>query len=251
MDKHPASDSLLYSLEHFEVGIVQLDPELRVVAMNEFALQTLPVEHRQPFGKLVTAFHSDHARRKIDFMFDHGHGPGANPPPMAMIVDIPERVLLSRISKLVDSQGAGTGYVFVFHDVTEVVSAEANRHVHEGKRKLLKIPTVKQHRIVLVDVQAVSYIRSEGHYTWVCTAQGSHFCNLAIGDLEERLDPDTFLRVHRSYIANLARASQILKDEGRVILKLQDDEGTAIPVSRASFPRLMGRLGLKEPFQIE
>jgi len=42
----PASGpgSWLYVLERFDIGLVQLDLELRVVGMNDFARRSLPVQ---------------------------------------------------------------------------------------------------------------------------------------------------------------------------------------------------------------
>jgi DNA-binding LytR/AlgR family response regulator len=247
METRQQPSSLLYTLEHFDVGIVQLDRNMHVVAMNTFARRILPIDDMQPFDKVVTSFHPERAQQKIKFLLDQAECPVANPPPMTMMINIPERVLLIKVSKLSDARGESAGYSLVFYDITEAVSTEGSAQVRGEKRQLQKIPTVKQNRIVLVDAASVCYIRSEGHYTWVQTAQGSHFCNLAIGDLEDRLDPETFLRVHRSYIANLTRVAQILKEEGRVVIKLLDDEGTEIPVSRASVPALMEHLGLSDP----
>ncbi len=111
---------------------------------------------------------------------------------------------------------------------------------------MLKIPTVSAgNRIVLVDASAVRYVRAEGHYTWVHTAQGSSFCNLTISDLESRLDSGSFMRIHRSYMANLDFAEQILRDDGKVSLRLRGDT-TALPVSRGSVPKLLERLGIAE-----
>ena len=133
---------------------------------------------------------------------------------MAMMINIPERVLLIKVSKIGDMQGATTGYTLVFYDITEVVSKEGSAEARPKgageKRQLRKIPTIKQNRVMLVDVPSVAFIRSEGHYTWVHTAQGGQFCNITIGDLESRLDPNLFLRVHRSYIVNLAQVDEIV-----------------------------------------
>lgn len=241
--------SWLYMLEHFDVGIVTLDRQARVVSMNDCARRVLPVEEKQPFGQVVSAFHPEVSRAKVQFLLDQADCPVSNPPPMTMIINIPERVLLIKMSKMRGADGGVQGYTLVFHDVTDLVSHEAGGEVREGaaavKRRLFKIPTVRQSRIVLVDVAAVSFIRSDGHYTWVQTAEGVHFCNLAIGDLEARLDPDTFLRVHRSYLVNLGQAAQIARDDGRVMLKMLQGD-TEIPVSRASVGRLMEHLGLAE-----
>lgn len=246
MDTRLLAGSPLYLLERSDVGVVQLDSSLAVVAMNGFARRVLPVEDKQPFEKMVLSFHPERSVTKVKFLLDQAECPVSNPPPMTMIINIPERVLLIKVTRLANLRGETAGYTLVFYDITEAVSGEALATARpQAKRQLHKIPTVSQNRIVLVDVDAVAYIRAEGHYTWVSTAQGASFCNLNISDLAERLDGASFLRIHRSYLANLEFAEQIVRDDGRVSLKLRGD-GAALPVARSSVPRLLERLGIAE-----
>jgi hypothetical protein len=244
-----ASSSWLYQLERFDVGVVYIDRELRVVGMNDFARRSLPVQEKLPFGKIVTSFHPEAARAKLKFLLGQAECPVNDAPPMALMINIPDRVLLIKVSKLGDAQAATIGYTLVFYDITDVVShklEDGPAHGAEGaeRRRLRKIPTIKKNRVLLVDVPAVSFIRSEGHYTWVHTAQGSQFCNLNIGDLESRLDPQLFLRVHRSYIVNLAQVDEIVRDDGHMVLRMMGSTPVDIPVSRASTPHLLEQLGL-------
>ncbi len=246
MDARAGAGSPLYLLERSEVGLVQLDRELKVVAMNSFARRVLPVEDKQPFEKMVLSFHPERSQSKVRFLIDQAECPVSNPPPMTMIINIPERVLLIKVAKMSDLHDQTAGYTLVFHDITEAVihdGAAASGGSH--KRQLLKIPTVAGNRIVLVDAASVRYVRAEGHYTWVHTALGAGFCNLTIGDLESRLDPGRFLRIHRSYVANLDHAEQIVRDDGKVLLQLQGDD-RPLPVARTSVPRLLERLGIAE-----
>lgn len=246
MDTRMAAGSPLYLLERSDVGLVQLDRELRVVAMNSFARRTLPVEDKQPFEKIVLSFHPERSQSKVRFLLDQAECPVSNPPPMTMIINIPERVLLIKVAKMSNQNDETTGYTLVFYDITEqVIRDDPGAPRTDHKRQLLKIPTVAGNRIVLVDASAVRYVRAEGHYTWVHTAQGLSFCNLTIGDLESRLDRASFLRIHRSYLANLDFAEQIVRDEGKVLLKLAGDD-RGLPVARASVPRLLEQLGIGE-----
>lgn len=248
------ANSWLYLLERFDVGVIHLDKSLRVVGMNDFARRSLPVQDKLPFDKYVLEFHPDAAKNKVKFLLDQAECPVNNAPPMAMMINIPDRMLLIKVSKIGDMQGATTGYTLVFYDITDVVSHE-NEGARGGReaggtterRQLRKIPTIKQNRVLLVDVPSVSFIRSEGHYTWVHTGQGSQFCNLNIGDLESRLDPQLFLRVHRSYIVNLSHVDEIVRDDGRMTLRMMGSTPVEIPVSRASAPRLLEQLGLSDP----
>ena len=246
MDQRAHTTNPLYLLERSDVGVVQLDRELRVMAMNSFARRVLPVEDKQPFEKMVLSFHPERSVAKVKFLLDQAECPVSNPPPMTMIINIPERVLLIKVTKLSDMRGDTAGYTLIFYDITEVVSHEEPASAKpQAKRQLHKIPTVSQNRIVLVDADEVTYIRAEGHYTWVSSARGSSFCNLNISDLADRLDGASFLRIHRSYVANLTFAEQIVRDEGKVSLKLHGDT-TLLPVSRTSVPKLLERLGIAE-----
>jgi len=244
-------NSWLYLLERFDVGVVHLDVQLHVIGMNDFARRSLPVDEKLPFGKMVTDFHPESAKPKVKFLLGQAECPVNNAPPMAMMISIPERMLLIKVSKIADMQGETNGYTLVFYDITEVVSKDAEPKVATSlqiaaKRQLRKIPTIKQNRVMLVDVSQVSFVRSEGHYTWVHTAQGGQFCNLTIGDLESRLDPNLFLRVHRSYIVNLSMVDEIVRDGGRMTLRMMGSTPVEIPVSRASAARLMEHLGLSD-----
>lgn len=258
MSAAPAANpnSWLYLLERFDVGVIHLDKGLHVVGMNDFARRSLPVDDKLPFDKYVLDFHPDTAKKKVKFLLDQAECPVNNAPPMAMMINIPDRMLLIKVSKIGDARGATVGYTLVFYDITDVVSPENEGVVAKAgrgsgevveRRMLRKIPTIKQNRVLLVDVPSVSFIRSEGHYTWVHTGQGSQFCNLNISDLESRLDPQLFLRVHRSYIVNLSHVDEIVREEGRMTLRMMGSTPVEIPVSRSSAPRLMEQLGLTDP----
>ena len=247
MDARVGASSPLYLLERSEVGLVHLDRDLKVVAMNSFARRALPVEDKQPFEKMVLSFHPERSQSKVKFLLDQAECPVSNPPPMTMIINIPERVLLIKVTKTSDLRGDTFGYTLVFYDITDAVIRQDSGVQRPGsKRQLLKIPTVSANRIVLVDVASVRYVRSEGHYTWVHTDQGASFCNLNIGDLEGRLDAGSFMRIHRSYVANLDHAEQILRDDGKVTLKVSGGDDRGLPVARTSVARLLERLGIAE-----
>jgi len=248
MDPRTITSSPLYLLERSDVGVVHLDRDLKVVAMNSFARRVLPVEDKQPFEKMVLSFHPERSQAKVQFLLDQAECPVSNPPPMTMIINIPERVLLIKVTKTADLRGATYGYTLVFYDITDaVVHHDGSVQQRAGaKRQLSKIPTVSGNRIVLVDPATVRYVRAEGHYTWVHTDQGSGFCNLTIGDLEARLDAVSFMRIHRSYVANLDHAEQIVRDDGKVMLKLAGGDDHVLPVARTSVPRLLERLGIDE-----
>jgi hypothetical protein len=245
--------SPLYLLERFDVGVIELDAERHVVAMNDFARRVLPVQEKQPFDRMVLSFHPERSQPKVDFLLAQAAAsaqcPVSNPPPMTMIINIPERVLLIKVTRMGGADGATRGYVLVFYDITEVVAvgdaamAGSTEAGTPPRRRLLKVPTSAGQRIVLVDADDIVHLQSEGHYTQVATAEGRRFCNLAISDLEGRLDPGLFMRVHRSHIVNLGCVVQLQRQGSRLMLELR---GLAepVPVSRSSSAEVLRRLGL-------
>jgi len=69
-----------------------------VVFLQEIHRRALPVEDKQPFDKIVTSFHPERSQPKVRFLLDQAECPVSNPPPMTMIINIPERVLLIKVS---------------------------------------------------------------------------------------------------------------------------------------------------------
>ncbi|KPF57443.1 hypothetical protein D621_08565 [beta proteobacterium AAP51] len=239
--------SPLYLLERFDVGVVHLDNARHVTGMNEFARRVLPVDRMQPFNRMVLSFHPERSQPKVEFLLDQAAScPVANPPPMTMIINIPERVLLIKVARTADGEQRPTGYVLVFYDITELVAAN-EQPVPDAqavvRRQLQKIPTVSGQKIVFVEADEVLRLNSDGHYTRIVTAEANQFCNLSIGDLETRLDAEHFMRVHRSHIVNLRHVTQLLRVDGRLVLTLRGDT-TEVPVSRTSSSALMARLGI-------
>ena len=238
--------TLLYQLERFEIGVVWLDRERRVTGMNEFAQQTLKVGPGYVFLQEVLSFHPERSKEKVKWLLDTAECPVGNPPPMTMMISIPERVLLIKVSKMTGENHSLVGFCLVFHDITEVVSQPSSVSARPLMRELKKLPTTRHNRIVLVEVDKVVYIKSEGHYTQIVTDDGPQFCNLAISDLEERLDPGRFLKVHRSYIVNLDHAEGLIRSGAQTLLTLSDAAQSKIPVSRSELPGLRHLLGITE-----
>lgn len=245
-DQGARVQTLLYQLERFEIGLVWLDRSRKVVAMNDFAQHTLRVNVGHVFHNEVLSFHPERSREKVKWLLDTAECPVGNPPPMTMMISIPERVLLIKVSKMTGEGMDLIGFCLAFHDITDVVSLPMAGTLPVQRRELKKLPTMRQNRIVLIDVDDVIYIKSDGHYTQIMTDEGPRFCNLAISDLAERLDANRFLRVHRSYLVNLDHADGLIKQGAQVLLTLSDQAQTRVPVSRSELPALRERLGIAD-----
>ena len=246
MDSKTVATPSLYLFEKFEAGVIHLDAQRNVVAMNDYARRVLPVDEMQPFDQLVTSFHPVRSKSKVKFLLDEASGcPMANAVPMTMIINIPEQVLLIKVSRLGDARGETTGFALVFYDVTQLVSQEqAPAEPPARNMRLSRIPMVANQKVAFVETQDVLSLESQAHYTRVLTREGYHFCNLSIGDLQLRLDPAQFMRVHRCFIVNLQAIHELGREGSKTHVILKGKNRQAVPVARGEVSRLRGALGL-------
>jgi two-component system, LytTR family, response regulator len=78
-------------------------------------------------------------------------------------------------------------------------------------------------KIISVQLDDILWIEAAGDYTQLHTISGTHLCNLSMNTLEQKLDPDRFLRVHRSYIIATNSIEHLTRDgEGGFVVILKD-----------------------------
>lgn len=87
-------------------------------------------------------------------------------------------------------------------------------------------------RIVRVDMESIQWIDAAGDYMCVHTPQDTHVLRGTMAELEQRLPPQRFQRVHRSTIVNLARVKELRPHQnGEYFLVL--DSGHELKLSRS------------------
>ena len=87
----------------------------------------------------------------------------------------------------------------------------------------------------------VDYIEAQADYVAFHHAGRDHLKTQRISELEEQLDPQQFVRVHRSFILNLAQLQGVERTESNAYAaRLRS--GKRIPVSRSGYERLRERL---------
>jgi two-component system LytT family response regulator len=64
-------------------------------------------------------------------------------------------------------------------------------------------------RAYAVRVEDVETIESADHYAELRTAHGAHLIRVPLSVLERRVDPSTFVRIHRSTIVNVDRITEL------------------------------------------
>jgi two-component system, LytTR family, response regulator len=114
----------------------------------------------------------------------------------------------------------------------------------QGRREQLAIKV--DERFLLVHADEVVHASVEDDQIRVVTNSLSGTSNYrTLDELQTRLDPAVFWRVHRSHLVNINKIKEIVPWFSRnYILKMKDGKGTEIPVSRSQTRRLREYLKL-------
>jgi len=101
----------------------------------------------------------------------------------------------------------------------------------------------KDGRVRNLAVEEIYAIRANAHYCYVHDGEQEFFCNQSISALIAILDPDRFLRVHRSYVVRLSRVTRVKRAGESGIAELGEPVRCSIPVARAQYREVKERLG--------
>lgn len=109
-----------------------------------------------------------------------------------------------------------------------------------------KLLVKSQNRNFIVDAQDVVYATiDDGLITVVATHVEGESNYRTIEELQSNLDPETFWRVHRSFLVNINRIKEVIPwFKSSFQLRMDDKRHTEVPVSRVQTKRLRALLKL-------
>ena len=107
-----------------------------------------------------------------------------------------------------------------------------------GRRAAVnRLPVRSDGRVELVDVGTIDWIEAADNYVVLHAGGRTHVLREALSRLEQRLNPDEFVRIHRSTIVRLDRVVRLQSaSRGDYDVMLRD--GTRLTLSRTCRPRL-------------
>ena len=85
-------------------------------------------------------------------------------------------------------------------------------------------------RTQLVDLARVTHFYAADKLTYAAITPRPVMVDATLNELETRLDPQAFLRIHRATLVNLAFVSEIRSGLGGAVVKLKD--GNELPIAR-------------------
>lgn len=100
-------------------------------------------------------------------------------------------------------------------------------------------------RIEFVELDQVTHFFASDKLTFAATAAKNYAVDYTIQELEQKLDPGRFVRVHRATVVNLAHVQELHSwFAGRMMVRLKDAKRTELSVSRDRVRALKERLGI-------
>lgn len=204
--------------------------DIQMPGFDGFSVIQGLMEVEPPLVVFVTAY-SDHAIRAfeaqaVDYL--------VKPVEPERLADALDRVR----QRLLEKRGAAeverlkTVLAEVAPDAADDYDAETQPDAHAADRYEKMINIKDRGQIFRVDVDSIERIDAAGDYMCIYTADNSLILRETMKDLEKRLDPRNFQRVHRSTIVNLSQVKQVKPHtNGECFLVL--GSGAQVKVSRS------------------
>ena len=189
----------------------KLDPQPMIVfttAYDQYALEAFGVNSVDYLLKPIEAPQLARALDKLDRMRR-----GVEPPQEI-------RGLLDRIASLAAGGGAQRGYPD-------------------------RIASRIGERVELIELARVTHFFAHDKLTYAATGSKNHVIDHTIQELEQKVDPRKFVRIHRAILVNLDYVHELYSwFAGRMMVRLKDEKHTELTVSRDRVRRLKEGLGL-------
>lgn len=125
-----------------------------------------------------------------------------------------------------------------FDDNDLVINVEIALYKH--RKPLLKLDKFfvkEKNEMLALDSEDILYVEAFDNYSKIFTAKSHHIVSHTLKQVEERLSPNAFVRVHRSYVVNFEKVTSI--NESNICLGL-----IKIPLGQSFRQELLERITL-------
>jgi two-component system LytT family response regulator len=113
-----------------------------------------------------------------------------------------------------------------------------------GAPRLERLASRVGERTTILDVPRITHFFAKDKLTFAVAAGREHIVDVTLSELEARLDPKRFVRIHRATIVNVAFVRELYPGVDGMLLRLTDERGTELAVSRDRVRALKIRLGI-------
>lgn len=108
---------------------------------------------------------------------------------------------------------------------------------------LTRVASRTAKRVELIDIRQITHFYSEDKLTFAATTSRDYALDLSLAELQQRLPPGQWVRIHRSTLLNADAVKELHSwMAGRVLVRLRN--GKQLQVARERIPELKQKLGL-------
>ena len=149
------------------------------------------------------------------------------------------RVALSRAKKRVELETGES----LRGQLSDILSTLHEKHSPAGADEVLtRLSIHREGRVDVVHAEELIWVEAADQYVMLHTERGDFLMRESMGKLERGLDPDRFLRTHRSAIVAVDQVRALERNPGGVG-RVQLTSGTWLPVSRSRMSAVRARVG--------
>ena len=219
----------LSAADRYEPDLVFLDIQMPGLSGFEVARRLLEREPPSPALVFVTAF-DQHAIEAFEVnAVDY------------LLKPVDAARLGQALARARRRLGVERGGDPVNDQLERIVKMMANRQIRRDQ-----VAVKAGDRFLLVQAEEIIYASLADESINIVTGQVTGTANYrTLDELQARLDPEVFWRVHRSHLVNINKIKEIVPWFSRnYILRMKDAKSTEIPVSRSQTKRLREYLKL-------
>jgi ABC-2 type transport system ATP-binding protein len=170
--------------------------------------------------------------------------------------DAPSIVLLSKLVR--QMAGDGVSVLIINEDTTNLTSlcdtiyrldqgriVDAYKPEDEGPPALpFMIPAKLEGKVALVNPVDIMFVYAQDDRAYLQTTEDRFPTQFTLSELEKRLSRSGFFRAHRGYLVNLQHVKEVIPyTRDSYSLRLKDNAGTEIPLSKSAARELRELLG--------
>ncbi|HKJ43618.1 MAG TPA: LytTR family transcriptional regulator DNA-binding domain-containing protein [Sunxiuqinia sp.] len=144
-----------------------------------------------------------------------------------LLKPFPKDRLLKAIEKVSDRLGNNESTSDKLEKLSEYVVDEC----------LERVVVKDRHKINIIPVDQIRYIESLDDYVLIYTNDGRHMKQKTMKYFESHLNPRDFIRIHRSYIVNVAHIAEIQQYEKESYVVILKDK-TKLKVSKSGYKNI-------------
>ncbi|WP_028963666.1 LytR/AlgR family response regulator transcription factor [Sulfobacillus thermosulfidooxidans] len=228
-DEYPARQELRYLLEPYHevieiIGEAQTAREaISLINALDYDVVFLDIQMPGMSGmEIARLLKEQHPHLKIVFVSAHEHYAVA-----AFAIQVVDYLL-----KPVSNER-------IAETIRRLTQNDASEPPKPVVEPLTWVPCESGGHTIPVNVHDIIFIMAEHEIIYIYTYHERYPTRFTLQELQERLPQETFLRTHRSFIANMHQVKEIMPYfNGTYLLKMKDKHGSEVVVSRSNVKKV-------------